>query len=141
MANVVAAVTAHVQRLHNAGDTTAQTPAQYAQACGYPGSKASALRAHIARQHGQGAHRTGHGRYPAVTPAQMLALLGAGHLVRKPEATAQQRKQAAATVKRTLWAKQRAAGKAGARQAKRAAAAQPSEVTAQPTQPAPAAVS
>lgn len=113
--NVVAAVTAHVQRLVAQGNTTPQTPAQYAAACGYPGSKASALRAHIARQHKQGAQATGHGRYPAVTPKAMLGLLQGGVQARAPQATAKQRQQAQALAKRTLWA--RKASSSGARKA------------------------
>lgn len=128
--NAVAATTAHVQRLIAQGNTTPQTPAQYAAAAGYTGSAASSVRKHIARQHGQGAQRTGHGRYPAVTPTQMLALLRGGVLASAPTATPAVRKQAAAQAKRTLWAKRQAASNAGAKQAKQAAQASPAQVPA-----------
>lgn len=100
--NAVAATTAYVAKLVASGSTAPQTPAQYAAAAGYKGSAASSVRRHIARQHGQGAQATGHGRYPAITPRAMLALLQGGTL--PVQATAAQASKAAAQAKRTLWA-------------------------------------
>jgi hypothetical protein len=137
MANVVADVTAHIAR-HNAQSFAsmyggAATPAQVAAKCGYPGSKASALRQHLARQHGQGAQRTGHGRYPALTLAQWQQALRIAQAVRKPEATAQARSKASAQVGKLLWAQRKGAGQAKRQAAQRKAqqAGQQAEPTAQ----------
>lgn len=115
--NAVAATTAYVAKLVASGSTAPQTPAQYAAAAGYKGSAASSVRKHIARQHGQGAQATGHGRYPAITPRAMLALLQGGNL--PVQATKAQQAKAASAAKRTLWVAK------AAPKAKRAAKAAP----------------
>lgn len=142
MGNVVADCTAHIAR-HTSASFTAQygtsaTPATVATACGYPGAKASAWRQHLARQHGQGAVRTGHGRYPALTYAQWCKLLGIVQRATSANAKPATMQAAGKQVGAVLWAKQRAAAKQGARQAKRQQASKPAPAT-EATAQAPAA--
>lgn len=102
-------------RLHGA----VITPAQWATEAGFPGSKASPMRAHMARQSGNGVGRNG--RYGIQDADGILRLLDLGDRFAKQETAAQK----AATAKQTRVqlikhrAKQAAKAKTVARKAAR----------------------
>lgn len=116
--NVVAAVHTFCTAASKPGHAqhgAVHTPAQWATLAGYPGSKASAMRQHIARRSGNGCGRSG--RYGPQTASGMLALLALG-TAHASASTAPQAAKVASKV-RVQLAKAKA-GKAGARQAGKA---------------------
>lgn len=124
MASNAVAATLSKARSMAASPATASTPvtlASIATAAGYPGNKASSVRA-LARANGNGARANGHGRYTLNTPAQWVALLTGAQVALKPTATKPQVKAArSATAKQGWLGKQASASKQGAKQAKRQA--------------------
>lgn len=124
--NVVAAVAQLAQRHAKAGNHTPYTPAQWGTLAGYPGAKASNLRATIARNMGLGVTRKG--RYPAVTPTQLLQLLGYGQAHAK--AATPQAKGTQATKAGAVYAKARKASAAPAAKASAAKASTPAPTPA-----------
>ena len=109
--NVIAEVRRVCARAIKAGDTTVQPPSKWAAAAGFQGSAASPLRAHMARNNGNGCGRNR--RYPAVDAEGMLELLD---LADKFEAEQEQRK--AEAISRRIGTKLRPAQGKGARSAK-----------------------
>jgi hypothetical protein len=148
--NVVAAVTALVAKGPNAAPYPC-VPAALSNLCGYQGSAASGWRNHLGRRWGLRASMFG-GRWPQYTHAQYKVLCG----LAPGEVTAQGQVRALAVHKQAATRagadtkalvplhKVQAAGKQGAKQAKRAASKAPApEPTAQaapePTAQAPQA--
>jgi hypothetical protein len=103
--NVVASITQFATKAKASGDKTVQTPAAWATAAGFPGSKASALRKHFARDSGNGCGRNA--RYGKVDAAGLLQLIAEGHAYHKAETDAKK----AAAAKRIAARLKAAAGR------------------------------
>lgn len=120
MANVVSAVHTLATSALKSGHKLhgeVLSPAQWATEAGFPGSKASALRQHIARQSNNGCSRKG--RYPKVNAQGMLNLLKYGtEFGAAPKGSTKQ--SAAAKRTASMLAKARA-GQSGAKQSSRTA--------------------
>ena len=91
-----------------------QPPSKWADAAGFSGSSASAVRQHIARQSGNGCGRKG--RYPAVDAQGMVNLILYG--VQYSEADTKPKAEVAAKRTRTLLSKARGASAKSATTAK-----------------------
>lgn len=135
MASNAVAATISKARSMAASPATANVPvtlASIATAAGYPGNRASSVRA-LARANGNGARANGQGRYTSNTPAGWVALLTGAQAALQPTATKQvQAKQHTAKVRQGWLGKQAAAAKQGARQAKATRKATAPQPTAAP---------
>lgn len=139
--NAVAATITQARKMA-ANAATAKAPvslASIATAAGYPGSKASSVRA-LARKNGNGARANGQGQYTHNTPAQWVALLTGAQAALVPTASkATAAKATGAKAKQGWLGKQASAAKQGARSAKRQASVPAAPVPANVPHTAPQA--